>query len=351
MQSLITPYPKRGHLDEVKIGQEDEATPDPDGVPWEVEDAAAQPPDNANDDDDDLNNHVEIKDYDPDDWNRSMHEVTGSDGAGECEVAAPEVEQGDSAHHGDGDGDGEEATDSLSVEQADSLLAHSSRLQALKHAKNIFNGIGGAVGVSLSNTVDRVMSSETKRFRRRMTGDASVDKALHASLHREEAQFHCDRMEFQEHTRVVKEAKRAKLELTRINAEVKKATKNVKDMNAMVMAREAEKTYSIYTLGYGKKNGGGKDCQKARADVLERLRSIAPLSIAQNNDWEYFVTSWDREMAQAVGENWGSVFAEIIQKLRNDLEAGNKTALSDFMYNETKRVLAHVPNLVLPGAS
>ena len=53
VQSLITPYPKRGRLDELKIGQEDEATPDPDGVPWDVEDAAALPPNNANDDDTD----------------------------------------------------------------------------------------------------------------------------------------------------------------------------------------------------------------------------------------------------------------------------------------------------------
>ena len=34
VQSLITPYPKRGALDVVKVGQEDEATPDPEGVPW-----------------------------------------------------------------------------------------------------------------------------------------------------------------------------------------------------------------------------------------------------------------------------------------------------------------------------
>ena len=48
---------------------------------------------------------------------------------------------------------------------------------------------------------------------------------------------------------MVKESKRAKAELERINAEVKRATKEAKDANAMVMAREAEKTYSIYTLG------------------------------------------------------------------------------------------------------
>ena len=37
VQSLITPYPRRGQLDEIKVGQADEATPDPDRVPWEDE--------------------------------------------------------------------------------------------------------------------------------------------------------------------------------------------------------------------------------------------------------------------------------------------------------------------------
>ena len=45
VQSLITPYPKRGHLDELKIGQEDEATADPDGVPWDIVEAGALAPD------------------------------------------------------------------------------------------------------------------------------------------------------------------------------------------------------------------------------------------------------------------------------------------------------------------
>ena len=36
VQSLITPFPQKGQLDVVLPGQEDEATEDPDGVPWEV---------------------------------------------------------------------------------------------------------------------------------------------------------------------------------------------------------------------------------------------------------------------------------------------------------------------------
>ena len=84
------------------------------GCLWSVEDAVPLPPDFANDDEDDLKNNDEILNYDPDDWNRNVDEVTGSvsahhgDGAEATEVVAPEVEQGDSAHHGDGDGAGAE---------------------------------------------------------------------------------------------------------------------------------------------------------------------------------------------------------------------------------------------------
>ena len=38
VQSQITPFPKKGQLDVVLPGQEDEATIDPEGVPWELED-------------------------------------------------------------------------------------------------------------------------------------------------------------------------------------------------------------------------------------------------------------------------------------------------------------------------
>ena len=37
VMGLIRPFPARGKLDKLVPGQEDEATPAPDGVPWEVE--------------------------------------------------------------------------------------------------------------------------------------------------------------------------------------------------------------------------------------------------------------------------------------------------------------------------
>ena len=55
-------------------------------------------------------------------------------------------------------------------------------------------------------------------------------------------------------------------------------------------------------------------------------------------------------MAEVHGEAWGGLFAEIIQKLLDDLLAATTDALSVFMEDEKKRVLGDVPALVLPAA-
>ena len=51
-------------------------------------------------------------------------------------------------------------------------------------------------------------------------------------------------------------------------------------------------------------------------------------------------------------EKWPAVFAEIMQKLLQDLLAGKTDALSVFVENEKARVLSDVPALVihLPGS-
>ena len=35
-REVIPTYPRRGHVDVIKLGQEDEATPDPDGALWDT---------------------------------------------------------------------------------------------------------------------------------------------------------------------------------------------------------------------------------------------------------------------------------------------------------------------------
>ena len=54
-------------------------------------------------------------------------------------------------------------------------------------------------------------------------------------------------------------------------------------------------------------------------------------------------------MAEAKGEEWGALFAEIVQHVLDELSAGNRNALSDFMHRETQRILGAIPALRVPG--
>ena len=116
----------------------------------------------------------------------------------------------------------------------------------------------------------------------------------------------------------------------------------------MVTASEFKKTVSLAALGQGKK-WGGVACQKARFQVMERIRAAAELSPEQANDWEALKTTWDREMADARQEKWGELLAELMQHIPNELAAGATSALSKFMHAETQRVLGDVPALSVPG--
>ena len=116
-------------------------------------------------------------------------------------------------------------------------------------------------------------------------------------------------------------------------------------------AKECIKTYDPYSLGKGKKKAGGEQCRKERLGVLERVRLLGGLSPEQGNDWDYFKVAWDRQMAEANGEDWADIFCEHIQHVLNELEAGKKNAFSVFMHNDTRRVLSDTLALLVLGAS
>ena len=82
---------------------------------------------------------------------------------------------------------------------------------------------------------------------------------------------------------------------------------------------------------------------------MERIRQSAELSPEQANDWEFFKTTWDREMADAQQEKWGELFAELMKHMLNELGSGKTSALSKIMHAETQRVLGDVPALRVPG--
>ena len=104
-------------------------------------------------------------------------------------------------------------------------------------------------------------------------------------------------------------------------------------------------------MGKGQKNAGGTASRKVRQEALSRVRLVAMLSPEQRNDWSYFATTWDKKMVEAHGEEWAALFAEILQNVVNELEAGNGNALSDFMRKESVRVLGGVDVIRLPGVA
>ena len=201
----------------------------------------------------------------------------------------------------------------------------------------------------MSMTVTRVMHSETKKFRQRNAGETEAKREMRKSIEAEQQMYLRQRHDFQYYMKQAKEKKRVARELKEAQAELKRIHKQRRDAEAVVTATEAMKTFSLDSMGGGKKNAGGKEGQKTRFEVLERVRAVAALSPEQRNDWEYFKTTWDKKMAECHGADWPKLFAEILQKVVNDLSAGDSTAFSVFMHNESQRVLADVPVLQLPG--
>ena len=109
--------------------------------------------------------------------------------------------------------------------------------------------------------------------------------------------------------------------------------------------------FSLQMLGAGRKGAGTKQHHDARVEVMERVRRAATLSPAQTADWEYFKTTWDHEMAAAMGEDWAETFAQNMQQVINDLSVGKTNALSVFVHTETQRVLVKAAALMVPGAT
>ncbi len=46
--------------------------------------------------------------------------------------------------------------------------------------------------------------------------------------------------------------------------------------------------------------------------MLERVRAVAHLTHEQRNDWEYFKVAWHKAVAEAHGEDWAKLVADMI---------------------------------------
>ncbi len=159
----------------------------------------------------------------------------------------------------------------------------------------------------------------------------------------EEAQLRIARSDFHEQMKLTKEQARATLTLKEVDAILKKARKDRKRDDKVLTAMVSATSLTLAMLGHGKEHGGIQQHQKNRQEVLERVREVAELSPEQTCHWGFFKLTWDQQMAEVHGVTWGGLFAEIIQKLLDDLLAGKTDALSVFMEDEKKRVLLAAP--------
>ena len=81
---------------------------------------------------------------------------------------------------------------------------------------------------------------------------------------------------------------------------LKKARRDARAAENVVVANEAVKLYTPDMLGHGRRHGGPESCRKARLEVMQRVRSAAELSDEQTNDWEFFARKWDARQAFAL---------------------------------------------------
>ena len=103
VMGLIKPYPRRGKLDKLEPGQEDIATPDPDGKPWEIDDGGGGEGDGGEGEGDGGEGDIEndpVPEFDADDWALPPEALGAFLGGRHAESERDGEVEG---HHGDGE--------------------------------------------------------------------------------------------------------------------------------------------------------------------------------------------------------------------------------------------------------
>jgi hypothetical protein len=310
---LVSDFPRTGHLDQLVEFQDDELV---------IEDGACEPV-----------------------WDEDAEVEQGDD----CSAAADFHGDAKSADfHGDGKSTSsmcpQPPSESLSAIQADEVIKHGSRRDALKKALEIVSQLDCP---SLEITISRIMHKDEQLLRSRLHTDPAVALSFQRNRLAQEQAFAQEQLQIkdalaakQATKAALKEAKEQQQQLQRIKAQLR-------DAQDLIAAKDALKSYTPDMLGEGRPRGGGAAYRIRRHEVLDRLLTHANLTPQQRNDWAWFKDEWDKKMSEIYNQTWGSEFAQICQGLLNKVQAGDSTVFSEFMYSETRRHLSEVPLLRL----
>ena len=240
---------------------------------------------------------------------------------------------------------GEGTAAGLTYDQAKTADALQEKLDTYERARQLMEDIGDR---SSALALARTIHAEKRKARTLLQQDPSVGQALSDRLSGENLEYARKRIAYNKERLASAEQKKAKQEWEELKKQTTAIQTQLRQAKSLLDCITQVKHFSPEMLGNGKAHGGPKKCRDLRFEVLDRLLAhAAPLSPQQKNDWRWFKEEWDAAMVKEHDKSWGEVFAGMIQNLLNELENGDMSAVSNFMYNETVRVLSQVPTLVL----
>ena len=239
----------------------------------------------------------------------------------------------------------------LSAADADVFYESQEKVEALQNQIKELRSMGL---LAAAQAVHLEFVKERRRRRALCRESPDVALAIADRVDREEVRSCEQRRRAQaEHNDAVS-AKRLKAEVNASSTELRRKKNEIKDLENVLEASHAMKTFTPEQLGKGAK--GKKDLakgQKARFDVLERLAHLGVgLSPEQRNDFAWFKSAWDTQLLEEHGAAWPETFAGWAQQVLDELaQEGGSNAFSVFVHNETLRCLCRGAALRLPGGS
>jgi hypothetical protein len=317
---LIVPFPKTGFMDTIHEFQDDDALADHGGAAHD-----------SDCEDDDKHEHgsedgVEIE--------ADGEHGHGSDDGVDCECEdAPVL-----SSLGEGPSIG-----ALTREQAEVAGQFEKKLQTYEHARQLMDHIGDrSAAMSIARTIHKLNREASGRLQR----DPAIALALNDKLMNESREAAIERIEYNRKQAAVADVKKIALDARDLKRKHAALQDKIKEAHSQQDCANSVKSFSPEMLGNGLSNGGQVQHRNRRHEVLDRLLARGKdLASQQLNDWQWFKKEWDAAMAATHGKEWGSKFAGMAQHILQQLESGNSSAVAEFMYNETIRVLNTVPAL------
>ena len=240
---------------------------------------------------------------------------------------------------------GDEPTGSLGAEQAEMAQEIRVTIAALEAALGGLRATGTLFGV-------HALEVDLQQWRRRerellKTCPAVAETFLR--MRRAEAEEYETKKELARQMRLRQEdAARAIKERDAAVAEVKKAKRQLAELESARQCKYACKSFDVDDLGAGDAKAGGAKARQLRHEVLDRLSHLNQgLSPAQRNDFAWWKDAWDEAMVAQYQERWAETFQGMVQTVLNDAVSN---AFSKFMYTETVRVLSKTRKVLsVPG--